>query len=235
MRPGKSSDAKLETLNEQNPIQIYREAESWASWLAAWMVFWANNKPANKGRRPKVGAHQASALSSSTILTAYYIHIRRPRDRIDVKPHAAPFLYALLYMMGKLSREEMESLREFGGPPAYPVQHCYPGLIDYSTSIEGIGCAATIEDAYDAVVQNIQFGKAIDTRYEALVGDGELTELQIGGALYEAGRRKLGNVCWWVDLNRQSLDRVMEDSPLGSTGRWAERLFQANGWHTIDL
>src|ERR1041385_2717676 len=152
-----------------------------------------------------------------------------------VKPHAAPFLYALLYMMGKLTRQDVENLREIGGPPAYPVQHHYPGLIDYSTSIEGIGCAAAIEDAYDAVVQNIQLGKNIDARYEAIVGDGELAELQIGGALYEAGRRKLSNVCWWIDLNRQSLDRVMEDSPLGSTAAWAESLFRANGWNTINL
>jgi pyruvate dehydrogenase E1 component len=220
---------------ERTPVALYREAENWASWLAAWMVFWANNKPANKGSKPKIGGHQASALSSASILAAYYLHIRRPQDRIAVKPHAAPVLYALLYMMGKLSRHDVENLREFGGPAAYPVQHDYPGLIDYSTSIEGIGCAAVIEDAYEALVQKAQFGKRIDTRYEAVVGDGELTELQIGGALYEAGRRRLSNVCWWIDLNRQSLDRVLEDSPGGGTAGWARRLFRANGWHTIDL
>jgi len=53
------------------PIALYEEAENWASWFAAWMVYWANNKPANKGKKPKVGGHQASALSSSSILTAY--------------------------------------------------------------------------------------------------------------------------------------------------------------------
>jgi len=220
---------------ERVPVALYKEAESWASWLAVWMVYWANNKPANKGKKPKVGGHQASALSCSSILTTYYLHIRRPQDRMAVKPHAAPFLYALLYMMGRLSRKDVENLREFGGLPAYPVQHHYPGLVDYSTSIEGVSCAATIEDAYDAIVQNAQLGKTIDTRYEAIVGDGELTELQIGGALYEAGRRRLSNVCWWIDINRQSLDRVMEDSPHGSTASWAGNLFRANGWHTIDL
>lgn len=217
------------------PIGLYRSAENWASWLSVWMVYWANNKPENKGQKPKVGGHQASALSSSSILTAYYLHIRRPQDRMAVKPHAAPFLYSLLYMMGQLSRHDMENLREFGGLPAYPVAHHHPGVVDYSTSIEGIGCAATVEDAYEATVQNHQFGKRIDARYSALAGDGELTELQIGGALYEAGRRKLSNLCWWIDINRQSLDRVMEDSPLGSTGKWIENLFRANGWHTIDL
>jgi pyruvate dehydrogenase E1 component len=199
------------------------------------MVYWANNKPENKGKKPKVGGHQASALSSSSILAAYYLHIRRAQDRMAVKPHAAPFLYALLYMMGQLRREDVENLREFGGLPAYPVQHHNPGLVDFSTSIEGVGCAATVEDAYEAVVQNLQFGKSIDARYSAIVGDGELTELQIGGALHEAGRRRLSNLCWWIDINRQSLDRIIEDSPLGNSGRWIENLFRANGWHTIDL
>ncbi|MBI4474777.1 MAG: hypothetical protein HY646_19045 [Acidobacteria bacterium] len=220
---------------ETVPLELFQQVENWASWLAAWMVYWANNKPENKGKKPKVGGHQASALSSSSILTAHYLQIRRPQDRIAVKPHAAPFLYALLYMMGRMSRHEVENLREFGGPPAYPVQHSYPGIVDYSTSIEGVGCAATVEDAYEAVVQNLQLGKRIDTRYHALAGDGELTEMQTGGALYEAGRRKLSNLCWWIDINRQSLDRIMEDSPLGSTARWIENLFRANGWHTIDL
>src|SRR5688572_29762341 len=103
------------------PIELYQAAENWASWLAMWMVYWANNKPENKGKKPKAGGHQASALSSASILTAYYLHIRRPQDRIAVKPHAAPFLYSLLYMMGRMSRQEIENLREFGGLPAYPV------------------------------------------------------------------------------------------------------------------
>ncbi len=214
---------------------LTRRVEDWASWLAVWMVYWANNKPENKGQKPKVGGHQASVVSSSSILTAHYLHHRRPQDRIAVKPHAAPFLYALMYMMGRVSRNEMENLRELGGPPAYPTQHHHPSFVDYSTSIEGLGCSATVGDAYEAVVQNAHFDADIDTRYHALVGDGELTELQIGGSLYEAGRRRLSNLCWWIDLNRQSLDRVMEDSPQGSTGAWASSLFKANGWHVIDL
>src|SRR5215470_1236279 len=112
-----------------NTIALYRRIEDWASWLAVWMVYWANNKPENKGKKPKVGGHQASAVSSSSILTAYYLHIRRAQDRMAVKPHAAPFFYALLYMMGKLERADVENLREFGGLPAYPVQHHHPGLV----------------------------------------------------------------------------------------------------------
>lgn len=225
----------IDTIPKAERWKLVRAAEDWASWLAVWMVYWANNKPENKKRKPKVGGHQASVVSSSSVLTAAYLEILRPQDRIAVKPHAAPYLYALLYMMGLLSRTDMENLRELGGPPAYPTQHTHPGLIDYSTSIEGLGCAATVADAYEASVQNAQLGGSVDATYHALVGDGELTELQIGGTLYEAGRRRLGSVCWWIDLNRQSLDRVMEDSPGGSTAQWAHALFEANGWHVVDI
>jgi len=225
----------LQTTRGIAPPDPYQEIENWASWLAVWMVFWANNKPVNKGVKPKVGGHQASAVSPSSILTALYLDICRPQDRVAVKPHAAPFLYALMYMMGKLSRHEMENLREIDGPPAYPTQHHHPSFVDYSTSIEGLGCSVTVADAYEARVQNLQLARHVDARYHALVGDGELTELQIGGTLYEAGRRRLANLCWWIDLNRQSLDRIMEDSPLGSTAGWAGNLFRANGWHVINL
>ncbi len=229
------NEQTLQTKRGNATLNQYREVENWASWLAVWMVFWANNKPRNKGIRPKVGGHQASTVSSSSILTALYLDICRPQDRVAVKPHAAPFLYSIMYMMGKLSRQEMENLREIDGPPAYPTQHHHPSFVDYSTSIEGLGCSATVADAYEARVQNLQLGRNVDARYHALVGDGELTELQIGGTLYEAGRRRLASLCWWIDLNRQSLDRIMEDSPMGSTGTWAGNLFRANGWHVIDL
>ena len=226
---------RVEPTTSAGSTGLCRRVEDWASWLAVWMVYWANNKPENKDQKPKVGGHQASAVSSSSILTAHYLRHRRPQDRIAVKPHAAPFLYSLMYLMGRLSRNEMENLRELGGPPAYPTQHHHPSFVDYSTSIEGLGCSATVAEAYEAVVQNAQFDAGIDARYHALVGDGELTELQIGGSLYEAGRRRLSNLCWWIDLNRQSLDRVMEDSPNGTTGAWVRGLFEANGWHVIDL
>ncbi len=225
---------QIEEVTEDR-LALYRKVENWSSWLAVSMVDWANNKPKNKDRKPKVGGHQASSVSSSSILTALYLHIKRPADRIAVKPHAAPLFYSLMYLMGQLTREQMENFREFGGLPPYPSQHDMPAIVDYSTSIEGLGACAAIEDAYEAMVQRHQLGREIDAVYHALVGDGELTELQIGGSLYEAGRRRLGNVRWWIDLNRQSLDRVMEDSPGGTTADWAINLFEANGWNVINL
>ena len=140
-------------------LALLRRLEDRASWLAVWQVYWANHKPANEGQKPKVGGHQASVTSSSTLLTSLYLAIKRPQDRIAVKPHAAPYLYAMMYLMGRISRAQMDELREFGGLQPYPTQHANPDFVDYSTSIEGLGVAAAIEDAYVAYVQNDQLNK----------------------------------------------------------------------------
>ncbi|MCI0527372.1 MAG: hypothetical protein L0Y56_07995, partial [Nitrospira sp.] len=47
----------------------------------------------------------------------------------------------------------------------------------------------------------------------------------------EEALSQLGNVLWIIDLNRQSLDRVIPD---GSAQK-IEKMFQTNGWHLIEL
>ena len=82
-------------------------------WLATWMVHHANVRPSADGS--KVGGHQASCASSISILTALYLEIARPQDRIAVKPHAGPVFHVLNYLLGRQTREKLEGLRRFGG------------------------------------------------------------------------------------------------------------------------
>ena len=63
----------------------------------------------------KVGGHQASSASLATILTALYLRVLQPQDRVAVKPHAGPIFHALMYLMGRQSRENLERFRAFGG------------------------------------------------------------------------------------------------------------------------
>lgn len=197
------------------------------------MIDWANHKPENRGRKPKVGGHQASSMSSVDLLAALYLHALRPGDRLAVKPHAAPVVYALMHMMGLLTRSEMGRLREYKGPQPYPTELKNPLFVDYTTSSEALGVACTIYDAYGAKHHDRalapRFGRPLVTaHYWAHVGDGELTEGQIDESLYDAGRWRLDNLVWVVDLNRQSLDRVMDDS--GQLSRWVEAKFRGQGW-----
>src|ERR1700741_4454377 len=65
-------------------------------WLSTWMIHNANHlRPSRDGL--KVGGHQASSASVATLMTALYLDVLRPQDRVAVKPHAAPIFHALQY------------------------------------------------------------------------------------------------------------------------------------------
>ena len=219
------------------------DARNHAAKGALSMIDHANNKPENRGKKPKVGGHQASSMSLVDVLAALYLHLKRPQDRVAVKPHAAPIVYSLAHLLGILPRADMDRLREYKGPQPYPTKTKNPLFVDYTTSSEALGVCAAIYDAYGAVVQNRAVaergGQVVDALYYGLCGDGELTEGQIDESLYDAGRWGLDNLVWVVDLNRQSLDRVMDDWAGGAFGGrldgWVEAKFRGQGWHTVQL
>ena len=66
-------------------------------------------------------------------------------------------------------------------------------------------------------------------RQIALIGDAELDEGACWEAIADPMVARLGEVMWVVDLNRQSLDRVVPDI---AAGRLAA-MFEAAGWHTV--
>ena len=75
------------------------------------------------------------------------------------------------------------------------------------------------------------FGGTSGGRYVSLLGDAELDEGSIWETLGEPLVRTLGNVLWIVDLNRQSLDRVVP----GIRALEQERQFETLGWQVIEL
>src|SRR3981189_3827486 len=77
--------------------------EKKALWLSTWMIHHANHmRPSRDGL--KVGGHQASSASAATLMTALYLDVMRPQDRIAVKPHASPLFHALQYLLGQQTR-----------------------------------------------------------------------------------------------------------------------------------
>ena len=76
-----------------------------------------------------------------------------------------------------------------------------------------------------------RLGASTGGRFISLLGDAELDEGNIWEALAEPLARRLGNVLWIVDLNRQSLDRVIP----GIRAAELEAQFRANGWDVIEL
>lgn len=80
-------------------MTILSELERKVLWLATWMIHNANHlRDSENGM--KVGGHQASSASLSTLMSALYFHVLRPEDRVAVKPHASPIFHAIQYLFG---------------------------------------------------------------------------------------------------------------------------------------
>jgi pyruvate dehydrogenase E1 component len=195
-------------------------------WLAAAIVHHANRVRPNASG-VKVGGHQASSASMVSLMTALWFGVLEAPDRVSVKPHASPVLHAINYLLGRLDREYLTTLRQFGGLQSYPSRTKDPDPVDYSTGSVGIGATAPVWGALAHRYVAGHFDVPVGGRQIALIGDAELDEGAIWEAVADPMVSKLGEVMWVVDLNRQSLDRVVPDI---AAGRLAG-MFEAAGWH----
>lgn len=181
----------------------------------------------------KVGGHQASSASVASILTTLYLHWIGPDDLVAVKPHASPVYHALAYLMGALDRDYLTRLRSFGGLQSYPSRTKDPDRVDFSTGSVGLGAVAPLfASLADRYLRHHAGGRTDwpDRRFVAVVGDAELDEGSVWEAAVEPALAGLGNTTLVVDLNRQSLDRVIP----GIRVHQLAGMFAAAGWQVIE-
>ena len=202
------------------------EIERKVLWLACWTIHHANH--IRDKDEIKVGGHQASSASMTSIMTALYFTVLRPEDRVAVKPHASPAYHAIQYLMGNQSREKLENFRGYGGAQSYPSRTKDVDDVDFSTGSVGLGGAIA---AFAALVQDYVHAKAWQAvpakgRMVSLLGDAELDEGNIYECLQEGWKHGLRNTWWIIDYNRQSLDGVVRE---GLQTR-IEGIFKAFGW-----
>ena len=215
----------------RSEIAYLNEIERCVSWLAAWTIHHANHVRA--GDEIKVGGHQASSASLSTIMTALYYSVLRPQDRVAVKPHAAPIFHAIQYLSGNQTREKLENFRGYKGAQSYPSRTKDVDDVDFSTGSVGLGVAQTLFSSLvqDYVSAHGWMKDRPEGRMVSLIGDAEMDEGNIYEALIEGWKHGLRN-CWWiVDYNRQSLDAVIRE------GLWQrfEQIFKNFGWDVVIL
>ena len=208
---------------------ILDEIQQRVLWLATRIVDAANHDR-ETGDGVKVGGHQASSASLVTVMTAlYFAHLDAP-DRVSVKPHASPVFHAIQYLLGNLDRSYLPTLRAFGGLQSYPSRTKDPDKVDFSTGSVGLGAAAPLFAAAVRRYVDAHFGPRPRSRFIALIGDAELDEGNIWEAVADPATDGLGDVLWIVDVNRQSLDRVV---PGVRIAQWKQQ-FSAAGWHVVE-
>jgi pyruvate dehydrogenase E1 component len=98
--------------------------------------------------------------------------------------------------------------------------------VDYSTGSVGIGATAAIWGA----VARRYVGAGTGRQY-SLLGDAELDEGAVWEAVLDPGVAELGEIVWIVDLNRQSLDRVVPEIAAARL----QGMFAAAGWQVLTL
>jgi pyruvate dehydrogenase E1 component len=207
-----------------------RDIEQRVLWTATSIIHHANRiRPNESGM--KVGGHQASCASITSIMTALWFEHLRPGDRVSVKPHASPVLHAINYLLGELEEKYLTTLREFGGLQSYPSRVKDPDPVDYSTGSVGIGATAPIWGAMARRYVETTFGGAGTGRQYSLVGDAELDEGAVWEAIGDPSVAEMGEIVWIVDMNRQSLDRVVPNIAAGRL----EKMFSAAGWQVITV
>lgn len=230
------ADAEVKIPNEIPSIdperfEALKAIERRMLWLSTQMVHYANNvRPS--AEKNKVGGHQASSASVITILTALYFDYLRAGDRVSIKPHASPAFHAAQYLLGRLDKSYLTTLREYKGLQAYPSRTKDPDPVDFSTGSVGLGAVAPVYAALASRYAQLHFGDdAVNSgRFIALMGDAELDEGNVWETVAEEAIRGLGNVVWIIDLNRQSLDRVIP----GVRADRLKALFAGAGWKVFE-
>lgn len=198
-------------------------------WLAMNMIHHANAIRPNPDRT-KVGGHQASSASMVTIMTALYFHYLNAGDRVSIKPHASPVYHAIQYLLGKLPQEYLTKFREYRGLQAYPSRTKDVDAIDFSTGSVGFGAVAPAFAALAHQYCQAHFGDVSQQRFVGILGDAEMDEGNVWEAVLDQALNGLGNLLWIVDLNRQSLDRVVP----GIRAAQLKALFAESGWQVLE-
>jgi pyruvate dehydrogenase E1 component len=209
---------------------VLRSVEQRVLWLSTAIIDHANRvRPNPTGL--KVGGHQASSASMVSIMTALWFEQLTADDRVSVKPHASPVLHAINYLLGTLDERYLTTLREFGGLQSYPSRIKDPDPVDYSTGSVGIGATAPIWGAVARRYVNGHAGGAGTGRQYSLVGDAELDEGAVWEAILDPTVADLGEIVWVVDLNRQSLDRIVPN--IGASR--LQGMFRSAGWQVLTV
>ena len=219
-------------MSDETPdTEVLREVSRRVLWLASAIVDAANRGRPNESGI-KVGGHQASSASMVDIMVALWFHELTALDRVSVKPHASPVLHAVNYLLGDLDARYLTTLREKGGLQSYPSRQKDPDTVDFSTGSVGIGATATLWAAIAHRYVRSQFPTAPPAgRFISLLGDAELDEGAIWEAVADPQVASLGELLWVVDMNRQSLDRVVPDIQI----QRLQAMFEAAGWQVVTL
>jgi len=215
---------------------IEHRIRSFVRWNALAMVLRAN-------KESNVGGHIASFSSAATLYDVGYNHFwRAPHgdfggDLIFVQGHSAPGIYARAFLLGRLTRDQMEHFRQEvdgKGLSSYPHPWLMPEFWQFPTVSMGLGPLMAIYQArFMKYLNDRSIINAADRKVWAFMGDGEMDEPESLGAISLASRERLDNLVFVINCNLQRLD-----GPVRGNGKIIQELegdFRGAGWNVIKV
>ncbi len=178
--------------------------------------------------------HPTSSLSAADLMTVLMFggNFKADLDNTDFenndrlifsKGHASPLFYSLYTVAGKVSEQELLTLRKFGskleGHPTMEFKYT-----EVPTGSLGQGLSVGVGMALNAKMDNLSY------RTFVLLGDSEMAEGSSWEAAAAASFYKLNNLIAILDVNRLGQSR---ETMLGHHTEVYEQRFKAFGWETI--
>lgn len=214
-------------------VKLLESIQDRVLWLSIQLVNHANSVRTNRSDL-KVGGHQTSSSSVVTILSYLYFEFLEKYDFVSIKPHASPVFHAIQYLLGNLDKKYLTTLRQLHGLQSYPSRTKDPDLVDFSGGSVGIGSIApnfaAMAHQYMSDHSMFDSNELNNARFISLLGDAELDEGTIWEAIADPAMQGINNIIWIVDLNRQSLDRIIPNIRVKT---WRQ-MFEANDWNVVD-
>jgi len=180
-------------------------------------------------------SHIGSALSIADVLAVLYSRVLSfksndskfsQRDRFILsKGHACVALYSVLYHLGFISKDDIDSYgRDFSKLSSH-VSHKVNG-VEFSTGALGHGLPVAVGKAMSAKIQKKTW------RVYVIMGDGELQEGSVWEAIMFSSHHKLNNITLVIDANNlqslKTVDETLSINPIASK-------FKSFGWECAEI
>ena len=191
---------------------IERRIRAYIRWNAAVMVSRANR--AGLG----VGGHIATYASAASLYEVGFNHFFRGKDhgesgdQVFFQGHAAPGIYARAFLEGRLTEQQLNGFRQElshpgGGLPSYPHPRLMPDFWEFPTVSMGLGAIDAIYQArFNRYLLARELKDTSRSHVWAFLGDGEMDEPEVLGAIGLAAREELDNLTFVINCNLQRLD-----------------------------
>jgi len=217
-------------------LNLEQRIHAFTRWNAMAMVVRAN-------KHTNVGGHLSSFASAATLYDVGYNHFwhgsseQHGGDLVFVQGHSSPGIYARAFLLGRLSKEQLDNFRQEvdgKGIPSYPHPWLMPKFWQFPTVSMGLGPLMAIYQArFMRYLQDREIADTSGRKVWAFLGDGEMDEPESMGAIGLAGREQLDNLIFVVNCNLQRLD-----GPVRGNGKIIQELegaFRGAGWNVIKV